>query len=126
MVRGCGCTLVIVSSLVILMALLFAGVIIKADIDAGEEHEKVWEQYRQQVAAYDSIPDVAVRDSLVAELPCPHIRQGGFASIFGIVIGGGVILVALVPFIIGWVLIIINHYKKKRESNYFTDYEEIH
>ena len=114
--KGCGWLLIIVSVVMILVAVLIAGVAIWADIDAGEKHEAKWKEYNQQVVAYDSIPDKAVRDSLIAELPRPYIRQGGFAALFVMVLGGGVILIALVPLVVGCVLIMIHRRKKRKEK----------
>lgn len=106
--RGCGCFLVALGTMLLLVSITFGIGMCVADEEAGEKHEAWVAKYK----ALDSIQDEAQRDSLLAELPVPYIRQGGFASIFGIIVGCAGVLVACIPLIVGIILM-----NKKRKNN---------
>ena len=99
--RGCGCSLLILGAVLICAAVICALASYVADEHAGKENEAQWEVYNQQIAALDSIADEAVRDSIAQELPAPHIRQGGFATLFGFFFGFIIVVIALIPLGIG-------------------------
>ena len=84
-----------------------------ADKKAGEKNEAEWAAYHQQVEAMDSIADVALRDSLIQELPHPIIRQGGIATMFALFGGFVIVVIALIPLGIGTYL-----YAKNRNIKY--------
>ena len=73
------------------------------------------EQTHETDMAYLMFPiaDTELRDSLKADMPVPIIRQGGFATIFGILMGVGIIIIAAFPLSIGCILLV--RYSKKRE-----------
>ena len=79
-----------------------------ADKEAGEKNKAQWEAYHKQVEAMDSITDVALRDSLIQELPRPVIRQGGFATMFALFFGLIIVGIALLPLGIGAYLVAKN------------------
>jgi len=106
--RGCGCSLIILGTVLICAAFTFALAAYVADENAGKENEAQWEVYNQQIAALDSIADEAVRDSIAQELPSPHIRQGGFATLFGFFFGFIIVVIALIPLGIGTYLYVKN------------------
>ena len=106
--RGCGCLLLILGAVLISAAVIFALASYVADEHAGKENEAQWEVYNQQIAALDSIADEAVRDSIAQELPAPHIRQGGFATLFGFFFGFIIVVIALIPLGIGTYLYVKN------------------
>lgn len=110
--RGCGCFLVALGSILLLVSIVFGIGMCVADERAGERHQAWVTEYNKQVEALDSIQDEALRDSLFAELPTPYVRQGGFASIFGIIFGGAGVLLACIPLIVGIILM-----NKKRKNN---------
>lgn len=111
--RGCGCVLVVIGTIAILAALYFAFAMWSADEDAGVKNEADWEAYNAKVEQLDTIADVQLRDSLIAEIPHPLHRQGGFATIFGIFGAVVVIVVAAFPLTIGCILMV--RYSKRRE-----------
>ena len=93
--RGCGCFLVALGTMLLLVSITFGIGMCVADEEAGEKHEAWVTEYNKQV-----------------ELPVPYIRQGGFASIFGIIVGCAGVLVACIPLIVGIILM-----NKKRKNN---------
>ena len=103
--RGCGCLLVVIAAIMAAVAALFLVVSYVADEDAGVKNEQAWEEYNANIPVIDSLEKAGVPDSIIAETyPRPHIRQGGFATLFGAVIAFGITLVALIPLIIGLIL----------------------
>lgn len=119
---GCGCLLVMLGAIAIGLAVAFAVAMVYADKEAGEKHETEWEEYNAQVAQLDSIQDVALRDSLIEEIPRPYIRQGGFAALFGIFTGLGVVIIASFPLAIGCILL-VKYNRAKRKERELQDLE---
>lgn len=112
---GCGCLLVVLGGFILALSIFVAVVMVVADIDAGHKHEAWVEEYNHQVAVLDSIQDESLRDSLIAEIPRPYIRQGGFAAMFGLAAGGVGIIIGAVPLIIGIILIFLH--RRNKESD---------
>lgn len=112
--RGCGWVLIAVGIMAVLFAVFIAVVLWQADENAGEKNYADWEAYHARVEKLDTISDAAVRDSLIAEIPTPVIRQGGFATIFGLLMGLAIIVAAAFPLAIGCVLLV--RYSKRREK----------
>lgn len=112
--RGCGWTLIVVGIMAMLFAIFLAVALWQADEEAGVKNDADWEAYNARVEQLDTISDAAVRDSLIAEIPTPVIRQGGFATIFGLLMGLAIIVAAAFPLAIGCVLLVI--YSKRREK----------
>ena len=103
--RGCGCLLVVVAAIMAAVAALFLVVSYVADEEAGVKNEQAWEEYNANIPVIDSLEKAGVPDSIIAKkYPRPHIRQGGFATLFGAVVAFGITLVALIPLIIGLIL----------------------
>ena len=113
---GCGCILTVIGGVIILCSIIFGLIMYVADEDAGEKHDAWIEEYNGQVAALDSIQDEAVRDSLIEAIPAPYVRQGGFATIFGIFFGGIGVIIGIIPVIIGLVLIVRHRRQKRKEQ----------
>lgn len=111
--KGCGCLLMVTGAFLILTAFLLVMGTNLADKKAGEKNEAEWKTYRQQVEAMDSIANVALRDSLIQELPHPVIRQGGIATMFALFGGFIIVVIALIPLGIGTYL-----YAKNRNIKY--------
>jgi hypothetical protein len=109
---GCGCALVVLGAIVVLVSVVFAAAMVTADVDASKKHEAWINEYNEQVAALDSIGDEALRDSLVADIPQPYVRQGGFASMFGLLGGLAGVVVGAVPLTIG-IFLIVRHRRRK-------------
>ena len=99
--RGCGCLLMLIGAILVAAAFVFVMGSNLADKEAGERNEAEWKVYNQQIEALDSIADEAVRDSIAETLPRPYIRQGGFATMFGLFIGAIVVVIALIPLGVG-------------------------
>jgi hypothetical protein len=99
--KGCGCLLMVTGAFLILTAFFLVMGTNLADKKAGEKNEAEWAAYHQQVEAMDSIADVALRDSLIQELPHPIIRQGGIATMFALFGGFVIVVIALIPLGIG-------------------------
>jgi len=112
--RGCGWTLIVMGIMAMLFAIFLAVALWQADEEAGVKNDADWEAYNARVEQLDTISDAAVRDSLIAEIPTPVIRQGGFATIFGLLMGLAIIVAAAFPLAIGCVLLVI--YSKRREK----------
>lgn len=112
--RGCGWTLIVMGIMAMLFAIFLAVALWQADEEAGVKNDADWEAYNARVEKLDTISDAAVRDSLIAEIPTPVIRQGGFATIFGLLMGVATIVAAAFPLAIGCVLLVI--YSKRREK----------
>lgn len=111
--RGCGWLLITAGALAMLFAVFFAYSMWTADEEAGVKNDAEWDAYNQRVEQLDSIADTELRDSLITEIPAPMIRQGGFATIFGILIGVVIIFIAAFPLAIGCILLV--RYSKRRE-----------
>lgn len=109
---GCGCALVLLGAIVVLVSVVFAAAMVTADVNAGEKHEARIKEYNELVAALDSIEDEALRDSLVAEIPQPNVRQGGFASMFGLLGGLAGVVIGAVPLTVG-IILIVRHRRRK-------------
>lgn len=112
--RGCGWVLIAAGIMAMLFAIFLAVALWQADEEAGVKNNADWEAYNARVEQLDTISDAAVRDSLIAEIPTPVIRQGGFATIFGLLMGLAIIVAAAFPLAIGCVLLVI--YSKRREK----------
>ena len=112
--RGCGWALIVMGIMAMLFAIFLAVALWQADEEAGVKNDADWEAYNARVEQLDTISDAAVRDSLIAEIPTPVIRQGGFATIFGLLMGLAIIVAAAFPLAIGCVLLVI--YSKRREK----------
>lgn len=112
--RGCGWTLIVVGIMAMLFAIFLAVALWQADEEAGVKNDADWEAYNARVEQLDTISDATVRDSLIAEIPTPVIRQGGFATIFGLLMGLAIIVAAAFPLAIGCVLLV--RYSKRREK----------
>ena len=106
--KGCGCLLVAVGSVAMLFAVVFAWALCVADDDAGKKNKAEWEVYNAWAKQLDTIEDSVMVDSLMASHPQPIIRQGGFASAFGIVFG--------LPLGIGCILLVRHAQKKRKET----------
>lgn len=78
-----------------------------ADQEAGKQNEAEWKEYNEWVAQVDTITDEAVVDSLMDTRKAPPIRQGGFATAFGIVFA----IIILIP---GILFTVIGYHLKKR------------
>ena len=103
--RGCGCVLVVIAAVMVAAAAVFLVASYVADEDAGMKNKQAWEEYNANIPTIDSLEKAGVPDSIIAEkYPRPYIRQGGFATLFGAVIAFGITLVALIPLIIGLIL----------------------
>lgn len=86
-----------------------------ADEDAGMKNEQAWEEYNANIPVIDSLEKAGVPDSIIAEkYPRPYILQGGFATLFGAVVAFGITLVALIPLVIG--LILMRKSRKKSQN----------
>ena len=114
--KGCGCLLVAVGSVAMLFAVVFAWALCVADDDAGKKNKAEWEVYNAWAKQLDTLEDSVMVDSLMASHPQPIIRQGGFASAFGIVFGLGVIVIAAFPLGIGCILLVRHAQKKRKET----------
>ena len=114
--KGCGCLLVALGSVAILFAVAFAWGMWVADDEAGEKNDAEWEEYNAWVEQIETMEDSVTVDSLMASRPAPIIRQGGFATAFGIVIGLGIIVVAAFLLGIGCILLVRHNHKKRREK----------
>ena len=114
--KGCGCILIALGSVAILVAIAFACSMWVADDEAGEKNEAEWEEYNAWVEQIESMEDSVTVDSLMASRPAPIIRQGGFAAAFGIVIGLGIIVVAAFFLGIGCILLVRHNHKKRKEK----------
>ena len=91
--RGCGCL----------------------DVEGGNKNEAEWAEYEKNLPVIDSLYDAGVPDSIIGELyPQPIIRQGGFATIFGGAFAFLILIVALIPIIIG-VVMLRRHKKRSKE-----------
>ncbi len=112
--RGCGWVLIAAGIMAMLFAILLAVALWQSDEEAGVKNDADWEAYNARVEQLDTISDAAVRDSLIAEIPTPVIRQGGFATIFGLLMGLAIIVAAAFPLAIGCVLLV--RYSKRREK----------
>ena len=76
-----------------------------ADEDAGMKNKQAWEEYNANIPTIDSLEKAGVPDSIIAEKhPRPYLRHGGFATLFGAIIAFAITLVALIPLIIGLIL----------------------
>lgn len=113
---GCGCLLTVLGSFIVLCSVIFAFALYVADEDAGEKHDAWVAEYNEQVSALDSIQDVAVRDSLIETIPAPYVRQGGFATLAGIIFGGIGLIVGVIPLIVG--LVLIRKHRRERQKEY--------
>jgi hypothetical protein len=103
--RGCGCLLVVIAAAMVAAAVVFLVASYVADEDAGMKNKQAWEEYNANIPTIDSLEKAGVPDSIIAEkYPRPYIRQGGFATLFGAVIAFAITLVALIPLIIGLIL----------------------
>ena len=86
-----------------------------ADEDAGMKNKQAWEEYNANIPVIDSLEKAGVPDSIIAEkYPKPYIRQGGFATLFGAVVAFAITLVALIPLVIG--LILMRKSRKKSQN----------
>lgn len=112
--RGCGWVLIVAGIMAMLFAIFLAVALWQSDEEAGVKNDADWEAYNARVEQLDTISDAAVRDSLIAEIPTPVIRQGGFATIFGLLMGLAIIVAAAFPLAIGCVLLV--RYSKRREK----------
>ena len=120
--KGCGCTLIAVSVIAILFALLFALGMWSADDKAGEKNEAEWEEYNEWVAQIDSLEDRALADSLMETRQAPIIRQGGFATGFGIIIAIVVIFIASIPLIIG--IVLLDKHRRQQDEEKFLNNQQ--
>lgn len=103
--RGCGCVLVVVAAVMVAVAAVFLAGSYMADEKAGVENKQAWEEYNSHLPVIDSLEKAGVPDSIIAEkYPRPYIRQGGFATMFGAFIALGITLIALIPLVIGLIL----------------------
>lgn len=112
---GCGCVALAVSTFLIVMGILFAAALIISDKETEEKNVAESKAYNTQIEQLDTIADVELRDSLMAELHPPLIRQVGFASIFGFIFGGLAVVIGIILLIIGIVLIVKHRRRKRRE-----------
>lgn len=103
--KGCGWSLISLAVIAVLFAFFMACGSVVADKHAGEENEKEWTEYNAWTAQLDQMEDTLRADSLRETRQAPHIRQGGFASMFGIFFGLCIIIIALIPLGIGLYLI---------------------
>lgn len=107
--KGCGCISAIIGFLMMVSAIIFAVACYFADEQAGDENAAQWKKYNSHQAEIDSLENAGVADSIIYErYPQPLIRQGGFATMFGGLIGFVVFGVGAVPFAVGLLL----YYKK--------------
>ena len=124
---GWGCALAIVGDLVMAAGLIFALAMYNADEEAAEQNKADWEVYnKEQVkidAQVDSLTAVygeEIPDSLYPEnpIPTPFIRQGGFATVFGVLGAIVCIIFGSIPLIIGLVLWVKYHNKPRELPKY--------
>ena len=114
--KGCGCLLVALGSVAILIAVALAWGSWKADEDAGEKNKAEWEEYNAWAEQLDSIEDSVMVDSLMASHPRPVIRQGGFATALGILMGLCIVVIGAFLLGIGCILLVRNNMKKRKEK----------
>ena len=97
--------LVGIAAAMVAAAVVFLVASYVADEDAGMKNKQAWEEYNANIPVIDSLEKAGVPDSIIAEkYPRPYIRQGGFATLFGAAIAFVITLVALIPLIIGLIL----------------------
>ncbi len=112
--KGCGCSLVVIGSLAVVLAIIVAVVAISADENAAVANQKEWAEYNAWVAEIDTISDDAVVDSLLGTRNAPITRQGGFASAFGVLSGIILMLLAALPLSVGgWLLWRVRNSRKE-------------
>lgn len=103
--KGCGCMLAIIGALVMACSVIFGVAMYCADESAGEENKAEWAAYSEHQATIDSLYEAGVPDSVVCErYPQPVVRQGGFATAFGVICGLAGAVVGFIPLAIGLIL----------------------
>ncbi len=113
--RGCGCSLVIIGTVVALFALFLAIASVINEKQGYEKNDAEWEQYNANLHVIDSLYEVGVPDSIIQErYPQPPIRQGGFAIIFGGLFALIILVIGAIPLFIGIYLLRKN--RKKRDG----------
>ena len=118
--RGCGCVLAILGAIIMACGLIFAIAMYTADKDAGEQNAADWElftEYQEKIdAKIDSLTAVygeELPDSLCPKnpIPTPYIRQGGFATMFGVVGAIVCLILGVLPLTVGLILWFVNNRK---------------
>lgn len=113
--RGCGCLLLAVGVMLAVCAIIIGVTGVVLDVEGGNKNEAEWAEYEKNLPVIDSLYDAGVPDSIIGELyPQPIIRQGGFATIFGGAFAFLILIVALIPIIIG-VVMLRRHKKRSKE-----------
>lgn len=110
-----GISLITIGALALLFAFVFAGASISSDIKAEEQNKAQWDEYNAWVAQLKSMEDQVLADSLRETRTAPIIRQGGFASIFGVLFAITVCVIAAVLIAIGCFLLVRYHRMKRQE-----------
>lgn len=107
--KGCGCVLAVIGALIMACSIGFAVAMYCADEKAREENEAQWDVYNNNQSVIDSLYEAGVPDSLISErYPQPVIRQGGFATAFGVIGAIVGLIVGAIPFAIGMILWFVN------------------
>ena len=107
--------LVVIAAAMVAAAAVFLVASYVADEDAGMKNKQAWEEYNANIPVIDSQKKPGGPDSIIAEkYPRPYIRQGGFATLFGAVVAFAITLVALIPLVIG--LILMRKSRKKSQN----------
>jgi hypothetical protein len=119
--KGCGCLLVAIGGAAVVFAVLLALGSIVADDQAGDKNQAEWEAYNAWTAQLDSMDDQTLADSLRETRQPPIIRQGGFASLFGTLMGLGIMSVATIPLAIGGFLLYRHRRQERRREQALMD-----
>jgi uncharacterized membrane protein len=115
--KGCGCLLVVVSAVVMVVALVFAILIYQADVEAAENNQAAWEAYERQQPTIDSLEQAGVPDSVICQqYPRPVIRQGYFATAIMGFLALGVVVIAAFPLAIGCIMLVRYNRKNRDEE----------
>ncbi|MBO4613291.1 MAG: hypothetical protein J5671_09035 [Bacteroidaceae bacterium] len=102
---GCGFTLITLGIVLMVgVALVILGAY-NGDQMAADENKAEWQEYNEWVAQVEATADTTEVDSIIESRPKPDIRQGGFATIFGSLMGIVLACVAAIPLIVGFIML---------------------
>lgn len=109
-----GIILTVFGGIGIVGSILFAVANVAADERAAERNEKAWENYNAWVEEINStVEDSTLAATLIELKPQPPIRQGGFASAFGIFFALCFIAIAAIPLVVGIIFLGIAKRRKR-------------
>lgn len=109
-----GIILIVFGGVAILAAILLAIGSVAADQKGAEKNEAEWKEYNEWLEQVVTAADSTEVEALIAERDKPVIRQGGFASAFGIFFALCIIAIAAIPLIVG--IVLIGRYKRKKRE----------